>query len=65
MYKDLGLPLGRGRMERACKRLIHQWFKGIGMRWSEDGCNHLMHIGLAWVNGRFKALFGLALSPNP
>jgi hypothetical protein len=52
-------------MERACKRLIHQWFKGIGMRWSEDGCNHLMHIGLAWVNGRFKALFGLALSPNP
>jgi hypothetical protein len=35
------------------------------MRWSEDGFNHLLHLRLAWVNGRFEALFGLVLSPNP
>lgn len=35
-----------------------------GKRWSEDGCNHLLHPRLAWVNGRFEALFGLALSPT-
>jgi len=65
MDKDLGLPLGSGMVESACKWLIQQRFKGVGMRWSEDGFNHLLHLRLAWVNGRFEALFGLALSPNP
>src|SRR5882672_1148965 len=63
-YKDLGLPMGSGMVESACKWLIQQRFKGVGMRWSEDGFNHLLHLRLAWVNGRFEALFGLALSPN-
>jgi hypothetical protein len=62
--KALGLPLGSGMVERACTWLIPQRFKGVGMRWSEDGFNHLLHLRLAWVNGRFEALFGLALSPN-
>ena len=61
-YKALGLPLGSGMVESACKWLIQQRFKGVG---SEDGFNHLLHLRLAWVNGRFEALFGLALSPNP
>jgi hypothetical protein len=64
MYKELGLPLGSGMVESACKWLIQQRFKGVGMRWSEDGFNHLLHLRLAWVNGRFEALFGLTLSPN-
>ncbi len=63
-YKDLGLPIGSGMVESACKWLIQQRFKGVGMRWSENGFNHLLHLRLAWVNGRFEALFGLALSPN-
>ena len=63
-YKALGLPLGSGMVESACKWLIQQRFKGVGMRWSEDGFNHLLHLRLAWVNGRFEALFGLAQSPN-
>jgi hypothetical protein len=65
MYKELGLPLGSGMVESACKWLIQQRFKGVGMRWSEDGFNHLLHLRLAWVNGRFETLFGLTLSPNP
>lgn len=63
-YKALGLPLGSGMVESACKWLIQQRFKGVGMRWSEEGFNHLLHLRLAWVNGRFEALFGLTLSPN-
>lgn len=62
--KALGLPIGSGMVESACKWLIQQRFKGVGMRWSEDGFNHLLHLRLAWVNGRFEALFGLILSPN-
>ncbi len=64
MYKELGLPLGSGMVASACKWLIQQRFKGVGMRWSEEGFNHLLHLRLAWVNGRFETLFGLALSPN-
>lgn len=63
-YKALGLPLGSGMVESACKWLIQQRFKGVGMRWSADGFNHLLHLRLAWVNGRFDALFNIDLSPN-
>jgi hypothetical protein len=62
-FKELGLPIGSGIVESACKWLIQQRFKGVGMRWSEDGFNHLLHLRLAWVNGRFDDLFPLAPSP--
>jgi hypothetical protein len=32
-------------------------FKGVGMRWSESGFNHLLHLRLAWANERFDSLF--------
>ncbi len=55
--KELGLPIGSGMVESACKWLIQQRFKGVGMRWSEDGFNHLLHLRLAWVNGTFDDFF--------
>jgi hypothetical protein len=57
IFKKLGFPLGSGMVESACKWLIQPRFKGVGMRWSEDGFNHLLHLRLAWVNQRFDALF--------
>ena len=62
--KELGLPIGSGLVESTCKWLIQQRFKGVGMRWSEDGFNHLLHLRLAWVNGRFDAFFS-STSPSP
>lgn len=56
-FEQLGLPLGSGMVESACKWLIQQRFKGVGMRWSEDGFNHLLMLRLAWANGRFEQLF--------
>jgi hypothetical protein len=64
-YKALGLPLGSGMVESACKWLIQQRFKGVGMRWSETGFNHLLHLRLAWVNGSFESLFQIRLQPSP
>jgi hypothetical protein len=63
-FKELGLPIGSGLVESACKWLIQQRFKGVGMRWSEEGFNHLLHLRLAWVNGRFDDLFTGAASPS-
>jgi hypothetical protein len=59
-FKALGLPIGSGLVESACKWLIQQRFKGVGMRWSEDGFDNLLHIRLSWVNGRFDDLFASA-----
>jgi len=56
-FKQSGCPIGSGFVESTCKWLIQQRFKGVGMRWSEDGFNHLLHLRLAWVNGRFDSLF--------
>jgi hypothetical protein len=74
LYEYLGIPRGSGMVESACKWLIQQRFKGVGMRWSEDGFNHLLHLRLAWVNGEFDQLFqttdqggasDVIWSPNP
>lgn len=64
-YKELGLPMGSGMVESACKWLIQQRFKGVGMRWSEEGFNHLLHLRLAWVNGSFEALFQVEVQVSP
>lgn len=63
-YKALGLPIGSGIVESTCKWLIQQRFKCVGMRWSEDGFNHLLHVRLAWVNGTFDDLFETVPSPK-
>ena len=63
-FKELGLPIGSGLVESACKWLIQQRFKGAGMRWSDEGFNHLLHLRLSWVNGRFESLFQGEASPN-
>ena len=63
--KELGLPMGSGRVESACTWLIQQRFKGVGMRWSEDGFTHLLPLRLAWVNGTFETLFQVQRQPSP
>jgi len=62
-FKELGLPIGSGMVESACKWLIQQRFKGVGMRWSEVGFNHLLHLRMALVNGRFDDLFPFVVPP--
>lgn len=52
-FKKQGFPIASGMVESACKWLITQPFKGVGMRWSKDGFNHLLHLRWAWFNQRF------------
>ena len=56
-FEKQGFHLGSGMVESACKWLIQQRFKGVGMRWSEEGLNHLLILRVAWVNQRFDDLF--------
>ena len=67
-FSQMEFPLGSGMVESACKWLIQQRFKGVGMRWSEEGFNHLLHLRLAWANGRFDEIFAentAAISIHP
>ena len=52
-------PLGSGLVESACKWLIQQRFKGVGMRWSESGFENLLYLRLEWVNNRFDGSLGM------
>jgi len=57
-FEQQQIPMGSGMVESACKWLIiQQRFKAVGMRWSEDGFEHLLLLPVAWVNERFDALF--------
>jgi len=56
-FEQQQIPLGSGLIESTCKWLIQQRFKGVGMRWSEEGFNNLLALRVAWVNQRFDALF--------
>ncbi len=56
-FEQQTIPLGSGMVESTCKWLIQQRFKGVGMRWSESGFNHLLALRVDWSNQRFDALF--------
>jgi hypothetical protein len=63
-FKAYGWPIGSGLVESACKWLIQQRFKGVGMRWSEPGFDHLLHLRLAWINQRLDQVLP-TLHPSP
>lgn len=56
-FESQQFPLGSGLVESACKWLVQQRFKGVGMRWSESGFEHLLLLRVEWVNGRFDDCF--------
>jgi len=55
-YEAMGLHIGSGIAEAACKFVIQTRFKRSGMRWSRQGAENLLRLRLAYVNhqwGRF------------
>ena len=64
-FEESGMPLGSGFVESAVKWLIQQRFKGTGMRWSEDGFNHLLMLRQAWANDRFDETCEAAFAASP
>lgn len=56
-FKQQNIPIGSGFVESACKWLIQQRFKCVGMRWSDQGFSNLLHLRLLWVNARWDSFF--------
>jgi len=60
LYRLLGLPVGSGPAEGACKSLIHARFKRPGMRWSRSGLSEILALRLFRKNHRWRELWPLA-----
>ena len=49
-YEAMGLHIGSGVGEAACKFVIQTRFKRSGMRWSRPGAENLLRLRLAYLN---------------
>lgn len=52
-YEEMGLHIGSGVVEGACKHVIQSRFKRAGMRWSRKGAENLLALRTLHVNSRW------------
>ena len=57
-YEALGLPIGSGEVESACKTLVQKRCKQSGMRWSGGGLQALLRVRCAVRDGDYHRRFG-------
>lgn len=50
-YVAKGWAIGSGPIESACKTVVGQRMKGAGMRWGEDGADHVAHLRALFKSG--------------
>jgi len=56
-FRALGLDIGSGRVEAACKNVVAIRMKRSGMRWSHDGSQTTLSLRVARMNGQWDALW--------
>ena len=44
LYRSLGLPIGSGGVESACKNVVAARMKQSGMIWSLDGAKDMLQL---------------------
>lgn len=55
-YEAMGLHIGSGVGEAACKFVIQTRFKRSGMKWSRAGGNNLLRLRLVYLNDQWDEL---------
>jgi hypothetical protein len=60
-YRRLGLPIGSGVTEAACKTLFTQRLKLSGMRWSAEGAQRILNLRSIRLSGVWDATYCAAL----
>lgn len=56
-FRERGLPIGSGPVEAACKTIVNGRLKRSGMRWSQDGGQHVLNLRTAVKSNRWAALW--------
>ena len=52
-YEKMGLHIGSGIAEAACKHVVQSRFKRSGMRWSRQGAEKLLQLRVAYLNNQW------------
>lgn len=60
-YRRLGLPIGSGVTEAACKTLFTQRLKLSGMRWSAQGAQMILNLRAIRLSGIWKETYRTCL----
>lgn len=56
-YLSMGLPIGSGNVEAACKNLIRDRMEGCGMRWCKNGADAMLALRAIFLNGDLASYF--------
>jgi hypothetical protein len=56
-FREMGLNVGDGPVESACKHVVGLRLKRGGMRWSEEGSQAVVSLRCARLNGDWKGLW--------
>jgi hypothetical protein len=56
-YRRVGLPIGSGVTEAACKTLYTQRLKLSGMRWQKEGAQRILQLRSIWMSGIWPEVF--------
>lgn len=55
-YRELGLPIGSGSVESACKTVVQCRMKQAGMRWSRPGAQSMLALRCLLLSDRWDEL---------
>lgn len=58
-FRERGLPIGSGPVEAACKTVVNGRLKRSGMRWSQEGGQHVLNLRTAVKSNRWDALWNV------
>jgi len=53
-FRQMGLDIGSGPVEAACKHVVQSRMKRSGMRWSLDGAQRTLSLRSVWLNGQWN-----------
>jgi hypothetical protein len=56
-FRQMGLPIGTGAVEGACKHVIESRFKRPGCRWTPRGLKRMLALRLLRLNNRWEQLW--------
>lgn len=58
-YRNLGLPIGSGPVEAACKTVVNHRLKRSGMRWSSQGGQRVLNLRALALSNQWDAAWGV------
>ena len=64
-YRGLGLPIGSGITEAACKTVFTQRFKESGMSWGIEGGGVILTLRLAMMSQVWGTVYSQYLATRP